>query len=90
MFTPHCDGDSELDHELAGAAYLQAGRQTQTAEPCRLGRMQYGNWSVVGQLARAHAREELARHLFSYRDPGGTVRTEDGTGQLSFFSFSSL
>ena len=89
MFTPHCDGDSELDHELAVAADLQAGRQTQTAEPCRLGRMQYEDWSVVGQLARTHA-EELARHLFSYRDPGGTVRTEDGTGQLSFFSFSSL
>ena len=43
----------------------------------------------ANQRARTHA-EELARHLFSYRDPGGTVRTEDGTGQLSFFSFSSL
>ena len=28
MFTHHTDGDSELDHELAGAADLQAGRQT--------------------------------------------------------------
>ena len=26
MFTLHSDGDSELDHELAGAADLQAGR----------------------------------------------------------------
>ena len=79
MFTLHSDGDSELDHELAGAADLQAGRLADRP-PNRVSVICSSDWSgptrtPVNLLV-----------ICSVRDPGGTVRTEDGTGQRRFFS----